>query len=39
MKRASVTNIVAVIAALYFGRCTAYLPESPESFVLCSEVP
>lgn len=39
MKRASVTNIIAVLSALYFGRCTADLPPPPDPLVICSSFP
>lgn len=39
MKRASVSNVLAVIAALYLGRCTADLPPPPDPFVFCASDP
>lgn len=39
MKRVAWSNILAVVAALYFGRCTADLPPPPDPFVLCADAP
>lgn len=38
MKRASVTNIIAVLLSLYVGRCTADLPPPPDPFVVCASL-
>lgn len=37
-RRARVTNILAVVVALYVGRCTADLPAMPDPLVLCTSL-